>query len=901
MDAHVRESRAVRLVASPSPSARSLRSLAGLLILWPGVAGAQIRDTAFVITDTSVVQGKFSAVAVTRDRIETNYPRAPREVMFKFSINGEDNEFPPGTDHMIYVRPRAGKITTPVYVFGRVDAPRTPPPQDAPPSEEGTAQVTFRLDMRNVLANFRARGTYDPPNGQPIRRRDFKGVYIVGNAEPLTWDFSSLEPGSRFELTDPNRDGIYTVTLPFETNYARPADDSGRAVWVRKRNIARFPELVSSQRLVDALYRLSLEELVELRRDDGALMGGAKWEGIWTRDVSWGAMLSLAALAPEEVRRSLLVKVDSTGRIIQDTGTGGSWPISTDRMAWALAAWELYAVTGERAWLRQCYDVIRRSAEADLAVAFDSATGLFRGESSFLDWREQSYPAWMDPRDIHQSQNLGTNTLHYATYRVLSRMATALGESPSRWDSVAVRVRQGMNTHLWLSDNGYYGQFRYGRVHHALSPRAEGLGESLAILYGVAADEQREVLVRRAPVVPFGVPSFWPYIGDQPPYHNAAIWPQVVGFWTWAAAEAGNEAAVEHGLGSIYRAAALFLTNKENMVAATGHFEGTELNSDRLIGSVGANLATVIRVLFGMRFEDDRLAFRPFVPRAYEGERTLRNFRYRGTTLTITVRGFGDRVAAATLDGRTLPHPAIPAGLTGAHTIELTMNGDVGPSSINVVANRAAPATPLAALRAGRLVWRPVPRAVSYAIYRNGRRSSVTTSTQARLEQGDGLAEYQVMAIDAQGLESFLSEPLRVVSDDDVILVKAASLSDSADGDRYMELTTSAETSVDFTVELPESGVFAIDVRYANGSGPINSGDKAAIRSLLLDGTRVGSLVMPQRGVDLWTDWGYSSVLRVPLTAGRHTFALAYTPVDRNMHGAVNTARVEHLRLTRVP
>jgi hypothetical protein len=879
--------------------------LLAIAYLGAGVALAQERDTTFIITDTSVVQGAFSAVAVTRDRIETNYPRAPREVMFKFSINGQDNEFPPGTDHMIYVRPRAGKITTPLYQFGRVDTPRTLKPEDAPPSEEGTAQVTFRLDMRPVLASFRGRGSYDPPNGAAIRRRDFKGVYIVGNAEPLTWDFSVLQPGSQFELTDPNRDGIYTVTLPFETVYTRPADDSGRAVWVRKRDIARFPELVSSQRLIDALYRLSLEELIELRRNDGALMGGAKWEGIWTRDVSWGAMLAFAPIAPDEVRRSLLVKVDSTGRIIQDTGTGGSWPVSTDRMAWALAAWELYAVTGDRDWLRQSYDIIRRSAEADLAVAFDSATGLFRGESSFLDWREQSYPAWMDPRDIYQSANLGTNALHYASYRVLSRMASALGESPLRWDSVAVRVRQGMNTHLWLSEHGYYGQFRYGRVHQSLSPRAEGLGEALAIIYGVAADEQRAVLTRRAPVVPFGVPSFWPYIGDQPPYHNAGIWPQVVGFWTWAAAEAGNAAAVEHGLGSIYRAAALFLTNKENMVAATGHFEGTELNSDRLIGSVGASLATVFRVLFGMRFEYDRLVFRPFVPRAYDGERTLRNFRYRGATLTITVRGFGSAVASAMLDGRTLPNPEIPAGLTGTHTIELTMNGEVGPSSINVVENRAAPATPLVALRGGRLVWRPVTRAVSYAIYQNGRRSSMTTSAQARVEQGGGLAEYQVMAIDASGTGSFLSEPIRVVAPDAVIVVEPAGIAGdttqaTTDGDGSVELTLDANTELQFLVEVPVAGVYAIDARYANGSGPINSGDKAAIRSLRVDGARVGSLVMPHRGVDRWTDWGYSSVLTTWLTAGSHTLTLAYTPIDRNMNGAVNSARLEHLRLTRL-
>ena len=52
--------------------------------------------------------------------------------------------------------------------------------------------------------------------------------------------------------------------------------------------------------------------------------------------------------------------------------------MSTDRMAWALAAWEVYCVTGERSWLRTAYDIIRRSAEADLLTAYDPETGLFR-------------------------------------------------------------------------------------------------------------------------------------------------------------------------------------------------------------------------------------------------------------------------------------------------------------------------------------------------------------------------------------------------------------------------------------------------------------------------------------------------------------------------------------------
>jgi len=229
----------------------------------------------------------------------------------------------------------------------------------------------------------------------------------------------------------------------------------------------------------------------------------------------------------------------------------------------------------------------------------------------------------------------------------------------------------------------------------------------------------------------------------------------------------------------------------------------------------------------------------------------------------------------------------------------------VPPSSITLVENRAAPATPQVALRAGRLVWRPGPGAVSYAVYRNGTRHTVTTAPQARVEREDGLAVYQVMAVDGRGLESFLSEPIRVVSPDAVIVAQppAAAIDTTyagADGDGYVELTVDANTSVAFTVEVPVAGTYAIDARYANGSGPINTGDKAVIRSLLIDGVRAGSLVMPHRGANLWSDWGYSSALTVWLDAGSRTITVAYTPVDRNMNGVVNTALVDHLRLTRL-
>lgn len=877
------------------------------LALAAGTAGAQstlFRSDAFTVTDTSVRQGRFEAVALSRDSIVSTYPRSGREMQFRFSIDAQDNEFRPGTQHTVYIRPTEGRIVSPLYVFGEESPPADPTPEAYPTSEEGVAQVTIRLDMRAVLRSFARTGAYDPPEGPPIARRDFH-VYVIGMPEPLDWDASRLRPGSPAELTDPDGDSIYAVTLPVEAQYTRPRDAAGRGIWARRGDLSAFPELRSPSRLVDALYRMSLEELQQLVREDGALSAGAKWPGVWTRDVSYSSVLALAIVAPDAVKRSLLAKVDSAGRIIQDTGTGGSWPVSTDRMTWALAAWELYAVTGDRDWLRRAYDVIRRSAEADLHAIVDPRTGLATGETSFMDWREQSYPRWMEPTDIARSAAVGTNVVHYATYRILADMAEALGEPAARWSRTADGLRTAINAHLWQPGLGWYASFRYGRDFPSLTPRSDALGEALAIIYGVADSARRARVTARTPMVAFGAPTFWPYIPNMTKYHNGALWPFVNAYWTWAAAEAGNTAAVEHGLASIYRPAALFLTNKENMVARTGHFDGTVLNSDRQLWSVAGNLATQYRVLFGMRFRPDRLAFEPMVPPAYAGERTLSNLRYRGAVLAVTVRGSGDGVASARLDGRPVARAEIPATLTGAHTLEIEMNGRWPAGSIHLVDNHWAPETPVASLRGDSLTWAPVPGAARYTLYRNGRIAASIRETRWALGPAAWREEYQVMAVDSTGVPSFLSAPVERMGRAAAVVARPRGaplerVHAGFTGAGYVRLTREANTLVEVPVRVPCGGTYDVDMRYANGNGPINTDAKAAIRTLLVDGHPVGVLVMPQRGVNAWEDWGYGTPVRVSLAPGAHTLLVAYTPPDENMDRRENTALLDHLRLRQV-
>ena len=873
----------------------------------PAALGAQARAPGadrFTVTDTSVRQGRFEAIALSPDTILSSYPRAAREVRFRFSINGAENEFPGGTEHTIYLRPHGGRLVTRLYRFGDETEPAPPLPEESATSEDGTARVTFRVDLRRVRQSLATTGFYQPALGARIKRGELAHVYVIGDPEPLTWDYAALHPGSPLELFDADHDGLYEGTVSIRTEYTRPRAADGRARWARSLDISDYPQLASSQRMQDALYRLSLEELRQLARDDGALSAGAKWPGVWTRDVALSTVLSLAIVAPDAAKRSLLAKVDSTGRIIQDTGTGGSWPVSSDRMVWSLAAWEIYAMTGDRAWLRQSYDIARRSALADLHAVRDPTNGLFNGESSFLDWREQSYPRWMQPADIYRSQNLGTNAVHYAAYRTLAKMSRVLGAPEPRWKAIADSIQQGMTAELWQEQQGWYGQYRYGRTSLSLSPRAEGLGESLAAIFGAASPEQRATLVRRAPVVAFGTPTFWPYIPGERFYHNATIWPFVTAYLTWAAANAGNTLAVRRGLDDATRTAALFLTNKENTVASTGHYEGTALNSDRQLWSVAGTLASTYRVLFGMRLEDDCISFRPMVPPSYGGERTLRGVRYRGATLTITVRGFGDSVSEAGLDGAPISRIEIPETVVGAHTLELTMNGKWHADTVHEVPSRFAPATPRAVLRGGLLSWDKVPGAAQYAVYEDGVRRRTTTATNTVLSVSDRTLEYQVMAIDAAGDESFLSEPVRALSENLELGAKPegslAHEHPGFTGAGYLPLTLEKNLTVRVPVNAESDGTYAIDVRYANGNGPVNTEDKVAVRTLLIDGDTSGVIVMPQRGAGNWSDWGWSNVLRAQLAAGGHVVTLLYTPLDANMNRHENSALLDLVRLTRL-
>ena len=119
-------------------------------------------------------------------------------------------------------------------------------------------------------------------------------------------------------------------------------------------------------------------------------------------------------------------------------------------------------------------------------------------------------------------------------------------------------------------------------------------------------------------------------------------------------------------------------------------------------------------------------------------------------------------------------------------------------------------------------------------------------------------------------------------------------------GAGFVEISRTVNRVVSFDIEVATDGLYAIDWRYANGNGPINTENKCAIRTLFVDNNRLGAQVFPHRGTNEWSIWGFSNAVQVRLNAGMHTLKLAFMPENENMNIEINQAMLDYVRLIKI-
>ena len=857
----------------------------------------------FTVYTDRVTQGPHTARAISPVEIESNYT-SPEEsgisqlLHFRFSLNSRDNELPQGKSHTVLI----GSDT--VFTFGEAIEKFDSIKEKLAGKLNKDTKWTLKVNMNPVLNSFKKQGYYVTPTNDTIYKDDFKGVWVAGSVDPLSWDFENLYGKHDRKLKD-RGDGIYEVTLNLNPTTERPENPTG---WKVDSIDSRFPRYHSDQLLVDALYNMAICDIASNLRPDSTYRAGKEWDGVWTRDVSYSVYLALALLDPDNSYRSLKAKLKETPHgtvIVQDTGTGGSWPVSSDRIVWAMAAWEVYKVTGDKSMLKEAIEAIDNTLNDDMKVVWDSNFKLMHGEQSYLDWREQTYPRWMQPKDIYESMCLGTNVMYAEAFRVRDAMIKELeSDYTPLWMGMDKEIANSINNNLWIPNLGYYSEYLYGGIYPIQSQAVDNLGQALSIVFDIANPEMARSIISKTPYTPYGISSVYPQMPDIKPYHNDAVWPFVQAYWNIAAAKAGNILALNKGLAALYRAAAFFGTNKELFVASNGDYRGTAVNSDSQLWSAAGNAAMIFRIIMGMTFEPDGIRFSPVVPPSFTGEKTLTNLKYRDATLTVKVIGTGDRIKSFTVNGEKDDDYFLQGDVTGTVEVLITMaDNTIKPQDINSQPQAWMPATPIVDWVDNKGEIRNYSPGISYGLTVNSTFLDQITTPVATFIPDDNYSLMDIVPVLKETWSGFSCKPyeyipagsLTVVNADKIGKTGTSFIKDKDKASRFIELSPQKNTDVTFRVNVDTGGDYLLDVRYANGEGPINTENKCAIRMLYINGQEAGAIVMPQRGIDEWLSTGFSNMLRIKLKEGINELSIRHE-ID-NMNGNVNTALLQYVRI----
>ncbi|MBQ9630505.1 MAG: hypothetical protein IJR49_02830, partial [Treponema sp.] len=135
-------------------------------------------------------------------------------------------------------------------------------------------------------------------------------------------------------------------------------------VFILSYGIFALPAVKTGDSQIDSLVILAQNEVQKNIRPDGTFCAGAKWPTAWTRDMSYAIDLSLSFLFPEAVEKSLESRIEN-GMILQDTGSGGSWPVSTDRITWITAAYDFALYKQSTEYFEKVYSVAEKTLTKD--------------------------------------------------------------------------------------------------------------------------------------------------------------------------------------------------------------------------------------------------------------------------------------------------------------------------------------------------------------------------------------------------------------------------------------------------------------------------------------------------------------------------------------------------------
>jgi len=689
-------------------------------------------------------------------------------------------------------------------------------------------------------------------------RKPMSDKVIVHN-EVFTLTGDSLTEGHIYAHTTTMKDHIETnLTVSRLDSLYHKIDSTkvhfvkGKSWKMRSKRPALMPEYTSDQSLIDALYNMSADRIADAVATTGQFNASHNYSRLYC-----SIYLSLAALKPHQSMATLRSMVDRDSIIMQREG---QWPVVSDHIGWATAAWEVYKVTGDRSWLSYCQHVVEKTLHINREVLLDLGTGLIHGAgytpSKPIGVRRMT---WMGYNDLFACMSLGNNILTVNAYSILSDMCDELGIA-NDYQRDAQHLKDAINQHLWNEDNGFYSSFLYGMAYPRQSPLCDNTAQAMCVLWGIADDNRAENLIAQTPVSNLGVNVSYPTINPIEPYLANSSWATTQALWNLAAAYVGNENALRRGLGALYRAQALYQSQGIHM---------QDVTIDDL-GSSASNSAMIMRVFMGMNFMPEGIEFSPMVPACMPGKKTLKGFNYRKAVLDMTIEGTGNSIKAITDNGKPLESPFLPNDIEGRHHIVITLDY-ANRHSQQVTIHRGdvmLPPTPTVTWSndSGHIIDY-VP-GTPYRLSVNGDLTALNDSVFV-LPQSEAFTEFSV-EITGKHTHGFMSRPQFSFG----LTPQIAFLPPNEDD------------HLSITVRVAQGGDYLIDVGY-KATGTLD------VRRLTANTHPMGTVVMARSNAMDDDELAYSNMLAVKLLKGENSIGLQQIKLPK----AFTPCQPVHLRI----
>ena len=627
----------------------------------------------------------------------------------------------------------------------------------------------------------------------------------------------------------------------------------GKTWRARSKRPFMMPEYDSGQPLIDALYLMSTDYIADAVDKSGRFNPS---NNNYSR-LYCSIFLSLAALKPHQSMATLRSIVDRDSIIMQREG---QWPVVSDHIGWATAAWEVYKVTGDRNWLAYSRRVIEKTLGINSAVLLDHETGLIHGagytSSKPLGVRRMT---WMSYNDLFACMSLGNNILTGNAYAILAEMCDELGIENS-YEKDAQRLKDAINQYLWNENKGFYSSFLYGMAYPRQAPLTDNTSQAMCVLWGIADDNRAENLIAQTPITYFGVNVSYPAASAIEPYFTNSSWATTQAMWNLAAAYVRNENALRYGLGALYRTQALYQSRGI-------HIDGVAIDN---LGTCASNAAMILRVMAGMHFSPEGIEFAPMVPECMPGKKTLSGLHYRQAVLDVTIHGTGNDVESITDNGNPLEGPFIPGNIQGHHHIVIMLKeGSHSSGRVTIHPSEAMlPPTPVVTWSgdSGHIV--DFVPGTPYRLSVNGHLDALNDSVFG-LPDADSFTEFSV-EIAGKFVNGFMSRPLFHFG----LTPQVAFIPDA-------ELDTAT-----VTVSVAEGGDYLIDVGYR----PTGTLD---VRRVSANGHTMGTLVMAGSNVVEQNGLAYSNMVNAKLLKGSNTITLTIIRLPK----AFTSCEPVHLRV----